>query len=131
MQGYEHNFYGPNIDNSNESIKNQLICNIKQNSINNINNINNNINCYQKKNIYATNNLYNFGKITYNKKSYRLKCYIKFLYNNRNNYHNLSEKNLSNLVKLLNKFPIYYKDIPDTFKTIDKNKPLYASNNHI
>lgn len=126
MQNYQQSFYGPIINNTNESIKNQLICNIKPNTINNIND--NNINCYQKNNIYSTNNLYNFGKISLKKKSYRLKCYKKFLYYNRNNYHNLSDKHISNLVKLLNKFPIYDKDIPKTFKTIHKNKPYYSFN---
>ena len=121
-------FYGPIIvDNCIESQKNQIIFQSKPKLIQNFD-----IDTYKTNNLDETNNIETFGDIVQPKKcTDKLKTYKKFLYNNRNNYHSLSEPHINNLVKLLNNLKITEQDIPKTFKTIKKNKPFYPSNHFI
>jgi len=80
---------------------------------------------YQNSDLIETNNIKIFGDINKESKS-RKKEYKKFLYRNKNKYHNLDQTHLDNLVKLLNNSDI--KDIPKTFKIFPKNQPFYPSN---
>ena len=122
----EVEFYGPVIvGNSLESQKNPIIFQSKPRTIEHFG-----IDSYKKTNLDATNNITTFGKISYKKKSEKLKLYKKFLHNNKNNYHSLSEEHLNNMVKILNKVEISEKDIPRSFKNVDINKPFYPSNNY-
>ena len=46
----------------------------------------------------------------------RLDAYQDFLNKNRNQYHNLDDKDINNLVKILNGYQITNSDIPDNFE---------------
>ena len=125
MDEFQLEFYGPIIVGNSmlQSQKNPII--FKHKPIQNFG-----IDSYNKNNIEKTNNLNIFGNINSNYKSSKIKYYKKFLYNNRNNFHTLSDNHLNNLIKLLNKYDITEKDIPKSFKVIPKNKPFYPSNNY-
>lgn len=56
----------------------------------------------------------------------RLEAYKGYLYTNKNNFHNLDDKDIDNLTKLLNEINLTNRDIPDNFKY---TKDFTASNN--
>lgn len=57
----------------------------------------------------------NFDNTVYGDFRSRLDAYRGFLYKNKNNFHELSDKDVDNLSKLLNSIPIKNSDIPETF----------------
>lgn len=120
-------YYGPEIvkDKTNDNALNKIL--LQQKRIPSMNNIG--INAYSKKNMSETNNLSTFGDLKYKKNnSDKLKAYKYFLKKNKNKFHELPNRHIDNMLKLMNKQKIKESDIPKSFKSMKINKPLYALN---
>jgi len=120
-------YYGPEIvkDKTNDSALLKIA--MQQRSVPINNNIG--INGYSKKNMNETNDISAFGDNKYNKNSNDIvKAYKQFLKKNRNKFHDLPERHINNMLKLMNKQKIKESDIPKSFKSMKINKPIYAVN---